>query len=312
MKAAQINTYGGPEVIHVNPDVPAPPLKQGQILAEVYSAGINPFDGKLHAGLYKANIPLTFPVTLGGDFSGIVKVVGPDVTGFSPGDEVYGTALIAGGGSGAIAEYAAANTKNIALKPKSASFDEAGALPLVGSSSVQALEEHIKLQKGQKILIHGGAGGIGHIAIQLAKAIGAYVAVTVSHDDASFVKKLGVDKIIDYKSQKFEEHLMDFDAVYDTIGGETTTKSFMVLKKGGILVSMLGQPDQELADKYGVTPVGQGTKTSTAHLKRLAELVDSGKIKVNIDKIYPLDRVREAFTYQEKTHPRGKIIIKIK
>jgi len=170
----------------------------------------------------------------------------------------------------------------------------------------------MQLAAGQKILIHGGAGGIGHLAIQLAKSIGAYVATTVGTDNATFAKELGADEVIDYKKQKFEEMLHDFDAVYDMVGGETTNKSFLVLKKGGILVSMLGQPSEELAKRNGVTVIGQNTKTQTKNLSRVAGLVDGGKMKVNIDKVFPLTEVKEAFTYQKINSPRGKVVIKIK
>ena len=174
------------------------------------------------------------------------------------------------------------------------------------------MEDHIKLQSGQKILIHGGAGGIGHLAIQLAKAIGAYVATTVSVEDMDYVKQIGADEVIDYKTQKFEEILQDFDAVYDTVGGEVTDKSLKVLKKGGVLVSMLGQPNEELAKLNGVTATSQNTQTNPEHLKRLAKYVDEGKIKVHVDKQFTLDRAKEAFTYQETAHSRGKVVFKIK
>jgi alcohol dehydrogenase len=209
-----------------------------------------------------------------------------------------------------LAEQVASNVKDTALKPKKATTEEAAALPLVGSSAIQALEEHIKLKADQKVLIHGGAGGIGHIAIQVAKALGAYVATTVSTDDIDFVRNLGADEIIDYKTQKFDEVLKNFDGVYDTVGGETTNRSFAVLKKGGVLVSMLGAPDEELAKKYGVTAIGQMTKTSTEHLKRLAQLVDSEKVKVRIAQVFPLTDAKAAFIAQEE-HPQGKIVVTV-
>ena len=318
MKAAQINAYGGVEVLEVK-DIPEPTLKKDQILAEVHAAGLNPFDVKLRSGMMKNMIPLNFPVTFGGDFSGIVTQVGEGVTEYKAGEEVYGTATVLSGGSGAYADFATVGIEKIAFKPKIASFEEAAALPVAGSSVVQAIEEHFKLQSMQKILIHGGAGGIGHMAIQLAKSIGAYVATTVNSDGMEFVKGLGADEVIDYKTQKFEMMLKDFDAVYDTVGGEVTNKSFEVLRKslpagrqGGILVSMLGQPNEELAKKYGVTGIGQNTQNNREHLTRLAELVDSGKIKVHVDKAFPLEQVREAFSYLETGSPRGKVVLKIK
>ncbi len=311
MKAIQINAYGGSEVLEVNQNSPTPSLKKEQILVEVHAASINPFDAKLRAGYMKDAIPLKFPFTMGEDFAGVVKEVGADVSDFKAGDEVFGAASALGGGSGSFAQLAAVNSKNTAYKPKNISFEEAASLPLVGSSAVQALEEHMKLQKGQKILIHGGAGGIGSVAIQLAKSIGAYVATTVSTDDMDFVKNLGADEAIDYKNEKFEEKLKDYDAVFDTVGGETQTRSFKVLKKGGVLVSMLGEPSKELAKEHGVTGVGQSTDTNASHLKRLAELVGNGKIKPEVDKVYPLSDVKDAFKHLEEGSPRGKVVLKI-
>lgn len=311
MKAVQIGAYGDISVLEINENTPKPSPKQGQVLVEVSAASINPVDWKFRAGYLQKMAPVVLPVTLGGDFSGKVLEVNEDVSEFKAGDEVYGSAIVLNGGSGSFAEILAANSANIALKPKLVTFEEAGALPLVGASAVQALEEHIKLQSGQKILIHGGAGGIGSTAIQLAKSIGAYVATTVSTNDIDFVKELGADEVIDYKTQKFEEVLKDFDAVFDTVGGEVTDKSFPVLKKGGVLVSMLGQPNQELAQKHGVIAIGQGTKTDTSHLTRLAELVDSGKIKIKIDKVFPIEQAQVAFKYQEEGRPRGKVVLKI-
>ena len=311
MKAVQIKTYGGNEVLEVQENAPKPIPKKGQTLVEVHAAGVNPVDWKIRAGYLKDMAELKFPATLGGDFAGVVTEVGENVSDFQIGDEVYGSALTFNGGSGSFAEFAAAKITTISRKPARVNFVEAAALPLVGSSAIQALEEHIKLQSGQKILIHGGVGGIGMVAIQLAKTIGAYVATTVSTDDKEYVKQLGAQEIIDYKKQKFEELLKEYDAVFDTVGGETTSKSFGVLKKGGVLVSMVGMPDQKLAIQYGVAAIGQMTNTNTTHLKRLAELVDDGKIKVHIDKTFTLEQASLAFEYQEKVHPRGKIVFTI-
>ena len=311
MKAAQINKYGGNEVWEINQNAPKPSPSSEQILVKVNSASINPIDLKIRAGYLKKMAPLQFPATLGGDFSGIIVALGERVSDFKTGEEVYGQAIILNGGSGSFAQHLVANVANLAHKPKKANFEEAGALPLAGTSALQALKDHIKLQSGQKILIHGGAGGIGHIAVQLAKSLGAYVTTTVNTPHINFVKNLGVDQVIDYKNQNFEEILKDFDAVFDTVGGETLNKSFAVVKNGGIIVSMLEQPNQELAEKYGVTALGQGTNTNTPHLIQLAQLVDSGKIKVHIDKTFELSEIKEACDYQEKSHPRGKVVIKI-
>lgn len=311
MKAAQYNSYGAPDVIEINSNAPVPSLKEGQVLVEVRAASINPFDYKVRRGYVKDTMPLTFPVTIGGDLSGVLKEVAPGVSEFAAGDEVFGQALVVGGGSGSLAELAAAKTKNIAKKPKNLSFPEAASLALVGCSAVQALEDHIHLQKGQKILINGGAGGIGSIAIQLAKYLDAYVITTVSTKDIEFVKQLGADEVIDYKIQQFETVVKDLDTVFDTVGGETFEKSYGVLKKGGILVSMAGQPDENKANELGITVIGQSTHTTTEHLNRVRELAESNAIKPQIEKIFPLIDTRAAYEYLETAHPKGKVVVNI-
>lgn len=312
MKAAQYSRYGGTEVIEINGNAPNPSASSGQVLIEVYAASLNPFDYKLRLGYMKEMIPLKFPVIIGGDFSGVVMEIGEGVLDFKVGDEVYGQSLIVNGGSGALAQLTAAKVVNIAHKPKSIDHIKAASLPLVGVSAIQALEEHIKLKSNGKILIHGGSGGIGSIAIQLAKSIGAYVATTVSTENMEFAKQLGADEVIDYKTQKFEDLLKDFDAVFDTVGGETVEKSFKVLKKGGIIVSMLGQPNPELAKQYGVSAIGQNTRIDNKTLERLTELVEKGVVKPQVDKVYPLDQTKDAFEYLEKAHPRGKVVVAVK
>lgn len=310
MKAAQYNSYGGPEVIKIN-NAPEPVINKGQVLVEVFAGSINPVDWKVRVGYMKDMMPLKFPVTIGGDFSGVVVKTADDVTEFKVGDEVYGQAIVLNGGSGSIAEFVASNAKNTAHKPKNVNHIEAASLPLVGVSALQVLEQHINLQKGQKILINGGSGGIGSIAIQLAKSIGAYVAATSSTKHVDFVKTLGASEVIDYKTEKVEEKLHDFDAVFDTAGGESRDNAMKVLKKGGIIVSMNGTPDAKLLEEYGVKAIGQNTDTSRENLTRLAELVDQSIIKPQVDKVFPLDHTKEAFEYQETSHPKGKVVISV-
>jgi alcohol dehydrogenase len=278
----------------------------------VHAASINPVDWKIRAGYLQKMAPLTMPATLGGDVSGIVAAVGASVSNLKVGDRVYGYASRLSGGSGSFAEFVAAKPTTLALAPRNAGFVEAAALPLVGASALQAIEQHIKLQRGQKILIHGGAGGIGSVAIRLAKSIGAYVATTAKADDRAYVQELGADEVIDYKKEAFEAKLKNFDAVFDTIGGDTMEKSFKVLRKGGTLVSMLGQASSELAQKTGVTAIGQLTHITTEALKRLAQLVDGGTIKVRVGKVFPLDKAKEAFELIEEGHARGKVVLEIK
>ena len=219
---------------------------------------------------------------------------------------------ISSGGSGAFAELAMANKDSIAHKPKTLNHIEAAGLPLVGVSAWQALVENIRLSKDQKILIHGGAGGIGSIAIQLAKHLGAYVATTVSTNNKQFVQELGADQIVDYKKENFEDILQDYDAVLDTVGGETNKRSFRVLKKGGgIIVSTLEQPNTELMSQYGIKAVFLFSQVNKQRLTKLAQWVDQNNIKVNIDKTFPLDEASNALDYQKGGHPRGKVVLTV-
>lgn len=309
MKAAQISEYGDPSVVQVN-EADKPVIKSNQVLVEVHAASLNPWDTTVRSGKAKDSMPLQFPATLGGDIAGLVVELGEDTSGLALGDRVYGEAGLTGG-SGGFAEFAAAKAELLAKLPDGFEFQEAAALALTGVSAIQALEEHLKIQSGQKILIHGGAGGIGSLAVQLAKHIGAHVISTAGTEDLEFVRQLGADEVIDYKTQKFEELLSDLDAVFDTVGGETRDKSFKVLKKGGVIVSMLGGND-ELAKQYGVTSIGQVTHASTAKLEKLAKLANDGVLKVQIEKVFPLEQIQEAFKTRETGNIRGKIVISIK
>jgi NADPH:quinone reductase-like Zn-dependent oxidoreductase len=258
--------------------------------------------------------PLQFPSTLGGDFSGIVKQIGEDddiSSDFNQGDEVYGYTSVLNGGSGAFAELALANKDSIAYKPKSLNHLEAAGLPLVGFCAWQALVENIGLSKDQKILIHGGAGGIGSIAIQLANHLGAYVTTTVSTNDKQFVQELGADHIIDYKKENFEDVIHDYDAVLDTVGGETYIRSFKVLKKGGIIVSTLEQTNSELMNQYGIRAIFQFAQVNRERLTKLAQWVDQNNVKVNVDKTFSLDEAAKALDYQKDVHPRGKVVLTV-
>jgi NADPH:quinone reductase-like Zn-dependent oxidoreductase len=207
---------------------------------------------------------------------------------------------------------ALANKDSIAHKPKTLNHPEAAALPLVGVSAWQALVENIGLTNGQKILIHGGAGGIGSIAIQHAKHLGAYVATTVSTNVKEFVQRLGADQVIDYKTENFEDMLHDYDSVFDTVGGDTYKRSFKVLKKdSGIIVSMLEQPNSELMNQYGIKAVFLFSQVNRQRLAKLAQWVDQNNIKVNVDKTFSLDQASKALDYQRDVHPRGKVVLTV-
>ncbi|MDP9287735.1 MAG: NADP-dependent oxidoreductase [Thermoproteota archaeon] len=309
MKAVQIKKYGGSEVVETNQSAPEPIVSAGKVLVIVKAAGVNPVDWKIREGNMQQMILLQFPSTLGMDFSGVIKQVGEGISAFKQGDEVYGQAAVITGGSGAFAEMALANGETIAHKPKSLSHAEAAGLPVVGVSAWQALVENIGLSKDQKILIHGGAGGIGSIAIQLAKHLGGYVATTVDTKDRQFVQELGANQMIDYKAQNFEDILHDYDSVLDTVGGEMYRRSFKVLKKGGIIVSMLEQPNSELINQYGVKAIFQFTQVNGERLTKVAQWVDQNNIRVNVEKTFSLDEAGKALDYQKDVHPRGKIVL---
>jgi alcohol dehydrogenase len=309
MKAVQIKKYGGSEVVETNQSAPEPIVSAGKVLVIVKAAGVNPVDWKIREGNMQQMIQLQFPSTLGMDFSGVIKQVGEGISAFKQGDEVYGQAAVITGGSGAFAEMALANGETIAHKPKSLSHAEAAGLPVVGVSAWQALVENIGLSKDQKILIHGGAGGIGSIAIQLAKHLGGYVATTVDTKDRQFVQELGANQVIDYRTQNFENILHDYDSVLDTVGGETYRRSFKVLKKGGIIVSMLEQPNSELMNQYGIKAIFQFTQVNRERLSKVAQWVDQNNTSVNVEKTFSLDEAGKALDYQKDVHPRGKIVL---
>ncbi|MFY9964717.1 MAG: NADP-dependent oxidoreductase [Nitrososphaeraceae archaeon] len=313
MKAIQIKKYGSNDVVEVNETASAPSLSSGKILVNIKASGVNPVDWKIREGYMQQIMPLQFPSTLGMDFSGVVKQVEEDAhSDFKQGDEVYGQASIFSGGSGAFAELALTSKDSIAHKPKTLNYLEAAALPLVGVSAWQALVEHIRLSKDKKVLVQGGAGGIGSIAIQLAKHLGAFVATTVSTDDKQFVQELGADQVIDYKTENFEDIVHDYDAVFDTVSGDTYKRSFKVLKKGsGMIVSTLEQPNSELMNQYGIKAVFLFSQVNRQRLTRLAEWIDQNNIRVNIDKTFSLDEAAKALDYQKEGHPRGKLVLTI-
>jgi len=310
MKAAQIERFGPPDAITLN-DVPVPAPGPEQVLVEVHASSINPVDTYIREGKRQQRFPLTLPVTLGSDVAGVVKKLGDGVTSLNVGESVYGQAAVTGGGSGAFAQYAVAQASRLARMPHNLGFTEAASLPLVGVSALQAIVEYMKVAPGQKILIQGGGGGIGSIAIQIAKHAGAYVATTATGDDLAFVKELGVDQVIDYKAQRFDDVLSGYDGAFDTVGGDTFMRTFAVLRRGGILVSMTHPPKTELAERYGVTVIDESTRMETGELDLLTHLVLAGVVTAHVDRAYPLDRIREAFADKERGSGsvRGKIAI---
>lgn len=311
MKALQINQYGNNDVVEFNVTIQKPIPTENQLLVKIYAAGLNPVDWKIREGFLKEFKPLDFPFTLGMDFSGVIESMGKNVSGFKPGDEVYGTSNVFSGGTGSFAEYLVVDKNAIAHKPSNISHAKAAAFPMGGVSAWQALMDYMKLKAEQKILIHGGAGGIGSIAIQMAKDLGLYVATTASQSNMAYVKSLDADEIIDYQKQAFHKILKNYDAVLDTVGGESYTNSYKILKKGGIIVSMLEQPSAELMEKYGVRAVIEFTEIDHKRLAELAALIDQHKIDINVGKIFKFDDAKLALDYQQNGRPQGKVVMTI-
>ncbi|HEY2677436.1 MAG TPA: NADP-dependent oxidoreductase [Steroidobacteraceae bacterium] len=311
IKAARIHNYGGWKAVKVE-EVLLPKLRTGELLIRVYAAGVNPIDWKIRTGYLQQMMPLSLPFTLGGDFSGVVEEIRPGIANFKVGDEVYGQAPVFSGASGSFAEAVIIRTTgSIALKPRSVDHAEASALPLAGVSALEALTVHLRVSAGQKILIHGGAGGIGSMAIQIAKHLGAHVATTVSPNNIEYVRSLGAHTVIDYKKQDFEDVVSGLDAVFDTVGGDTYVRSYKVLKKGGRLVSMLRQPLRDLMKEFAVVALAQFTQVTTERLNTLARLVDQRVLKVYIDETFSPERAGEALLHVEKGSPRGKVVLRI-
>lgn len=306
MKAAQISNYGDISEIEIK-EIDKPTAGEGQVLVEVQASSLNPFDSIVRAGYMKDMIPLQLPVTLGGDIAGKVVEVGSGVDTLSVGDEVFGQANVVAGNSGAFAEFAATSSKQVAKAPANVSIQEAASLPLVGASALQALTEHIELKAGQKILITGGGGGIGQIAIQVAKSIGAFVTTTASGEGLELAKAAGADEVIDYESEDYTDTLTEYDASFDTAGGDELARMTKILKDDGTAVSMAGQPNEE----RNITAISQMTHVSTSLLDKLRELVESGIVKPNVGKVFKLDDIQVAFEARESRTVSGKIVLDI-
>lgn len=304
MKAALIHTYEGAVEID---EIAAPVLADDSVIIKVHAASVNPIDNILRMGYMKDMMPLTFPFVMGYDVSGVITEVGKDVTAFKVGDEVY--ARPNQEDAGAVAEFARIKSNELALKPESLSHTEAASLPLAGLTAWQALTEFAKVKKGQKVLIHAGSGGVGTLAIQMAKHLGAYVATTASARNADLVKSLGADLMIDYKTESFDEIISDYDVVFDMVGGDIMNSSFKVLKKGGHLVSIKGQDEDGLAAKHDVSFDWFFMHPDGAQLKALADLVAAGALKPVIDSTFKFADAAKAYDHLADGHAVGKIVI---
>lgn len=306
MKAVQFKEYGDTSVLQVV-DIETPSAGASQVLVDVAAVSLNPFDSKLRDGVMKDGIPLNLPITIGGDIAG--EIVEASDNSFAVGDKVYGQANAVAGNSGAFAEFAATKADQIAKAPSNLTLKEAAALPLIGVSALQAIRNHLDIQPGQKLFIHGGGGGIGAVAIQIAKHIGAYVATTATGEDIEYVRSIGADEVIDYVSADYAETLSSYDAAFDTVGDDFT-KMIGILKSGGKAVSMIAVADEARATELGVTAQTQGTQVTTEKLDALRELVESGVVTVRIARTFPLDQIVEAFQARE-AGIRGKVVVTI-
>lgn len=306
MKAILIRSFGGSDVLE-SADVPRPEVADGEVLVRVRAAGVNPVDTKVRSGSF-AKSGTRLPAVLGRDVAGRVEAVGRGVTGTKVGDEVY---AFLGSHSGGYAEFALAKESELAAKPVSLDFEHAAAVPLAATTAWQALFDHGRLQRGQRVLIHGASGGVGHFAVQFAKARGATVIVTARGEDASFLRQLGADEVIDYENERFEERARDIDLVIDLIAGETQERSWNVLKDGGAIVSTLQQPAKDKAAAHKAR--GEVFMAEPRHdqLVEIGRLIDEGKVHVTIQHAFPLRDARKAHDSIEHEHTRGKVVLKV-
>ncbi len=308
MKAVRIHEYGGPEVLRYE-DAPRPEPAAGDVLVKVHAAGVNPVDWKIRAGYLKGFINYKLPLILGWDVSGVVEAVGSGVTSWKRGDEVYSRPDISR--DGAYAEYISVKASELAHKPKTIDHAKAAAIPLAALTAWQALFDAGGLQAGQRVLIHAAAGGVGTFAVQLAKWKGAHVIGTASEKNHAFLRELGASELIDYNKTRFEDVAREVDVVLDAMAGETRDRSWKTLKKGGILVTILGQPSAEDAAKHGVRGAGVFVQPNQAELEEMGRLVDSGKLKPIIEAVLPLQEAHKAHEMNATLHTRGKIVLQV-
>lgn len=333
MRAFIVDRYGRKQKLQLG-KMPQPVVKENDVLVEVHSAGVNLLDSKIKNGEFKLLLPYKPPFVLGHDVAGVITRVGAKVSRFKVGDEVY--ARPADHRIGTFAEYIAIHENDVAFKPKGLSMEEAAAVPLVALTAWQALVERANLQKGQKVFIQAGSGGVGTIAIQLAKHLGATVATTTGTSNVEWVKALGADVVIDYKKQDFESILHDYDVVLNSQDPATLEKSLRVLKPGGRLISISGPPDPDFAREIGLgwplklimfllslkvrrkakrRQVGYSFLLMRAEGNQLGEitsLIDAGIIRPVMDKVFPFEQTNEALSYVESGRAKGKVVVKVK
>jgi len=332
MKALVLKRYGGLDQVAFT-DIPRPSLKPEEMLVQVHAVGLNPIDTVIPKGTFKPMLKFKLPATMGSDLAGVVAEVGSRVTRFKAGDPVFASVFDLG--TGALAEFAVVPEKVAALKPSNLDFVQAASIPMVGLTSWQALKERAKLKPGQKVFIPAGSGGIGTFAIQLAKHLGAKVGTTTSTGNVALVQSLGADEVIDYKQQEFEKVLRNYDAVLGTVKGDAIEKSLQILKPKSNVVSLVGPPDAAFARGRGMNffftfvfgllsrkIIRNSRKRGIEYsflfvhpdglqLTEIGELLKAGRIRPVIDKVFPLDRAKQALAYLEKGRAKGKVVVQL-
>jgi NADPH:quinone reductase-like Zn-dependent oxidoreductase len=332
MKAFILDRYGNSGGVRFG-ELPEPEVRESDVLIQVHAAGVNLLDSKIRDGEFKLILPYRLPIALGNDVAGVVVRVGSRVRRFKPGDEVY--ARPAKDRIGTFAEFIAVAEDDLAPKPENLTMEEAAAIPLVGLTAWQALIERADLEKGQRVLIHAGSGGVGTIAIQLAKHVGATVATTTSTANVELMEHLGADVVIDYKKADFEDVVHDYDVVVHSLGNETLEKSLRVLKPGGKLISISGPPDPTFAKEIGSWILGPATRVLSHRIRRAAgrrqvsysflfmrasgnqlreitSLIGSGAIQPVLDRTFPFESTKDAMAYVEKRRAKGKVVVRVR
>lgn len=308
MKAVRIHAYGGVDALKYE-EAPRPEAKDDELLIRVMAAAVNPVDAAIRQGYLARVIGGTLPLIPGMDVAGVVEKTGAKIVKFRTGDPVY--AYLNFKEQGGYAEFAIAKENEVAAKPKSLSYEQAAAVPLAATTAWQALVDTAKLSAGQTVLIHGGSGGVGSFAIQIAKSRGAKVIATASTANQDLLKQLGADQAIDYTSTKFEDVVKDVDVVLDAVRGDTLGRSYGVVKKGGIIVSITGQPDKAELDKHGIRGASLMAHPDAQVLEELAKLIEAKKITPIVSQVLPLSEAAKAHVMIGTSHTRGKIVLKV-
>jgi NADPH:quinone reductase-like Zn-dependent oxidoreductase len=308
MKAVRMHARAGPEAL-VYEDAPEPVLKPGDALVEVHAAGITPTEFTWNSTFTDSERKSRLPIIPSFEVSGKVVKTEHDVTGLDVGAEVYG--LLNFWRDGAAAEYVAAHASDLAAKPKSLDHVKTSSVPLSGLTAWQGLFDHGQLSKGQTVLIHGAGGGVGTYAVQLAHIRGAHVIGTASRGKAEFLQELGADEVLDYSAVRFEERVRDVDLVLDTVGGDTLERSWKVVRKGGTLVTIVGDAPEEKMKEFGVRGASILVQPDRSELDQIAQLIDGGSLRPVIEAVYPLSQARPAYEHGLRGHNRGKVVLQV-